>query len=539
METNCDYIPYSDTGFFSKIIVDYLNNADALKPFYKHPVSIEGIKAAIAERKKFQQPRTALVIALKDQYVRMDLRIPTVRNIEALENENTFTVTTAHQPNIFTGPLYFIYKILHTIKLASELQQQLPDYKFVPVYYMGSEDADLDELGSVTIEGEKYTWNTDQTGAVGRMRVDKAFLALIDKMDGQLSVHPHGKELIKLYKKHYQLNQTIQQATLEIVNELFGEYGLVIVVPDNAELKSLFHSVVEKELKEQFSHKAVAETIANFPEEYKVQAAGRELNLFYLIDDKRERIEIQNSKLLPPVVKEFKIQNLNLEFSADEIINELSTYSERFSANVILRGAFQETILPNVAFIGGGGEIAYWLELKKVFEAVNVPFPVLILRNSFAVINKNQIATWKELGFDLKDLFKKEFDLMNQLVQQQSSNPVHLNGQMNKLEDFYSSVKDLAGNVDPTLAEHVTALEKQTLKRMMELEKKLLRAEKRKFTIEEGRLKKIKSQLFPNNSLQERVENFGSFYAKHGKEFIGEVLKSSQALEQQFGMIEL
>jgi bacillithiol biosynthesis cysteine-adding enzyme BshC len=531
METQCTYLPYSETGFFSKMIIDYLNNADALKPFHKHPVSIDGIKASIADRKKFKQPRAALVSALKDQYVRMDLRMPTVRNIESLENENTFTVTTAHQPNIFTGPLYFIYKILHTIKLSQNLQQQLPNYKFVPVFYMGSEDADLDELGNITIEGEQYNWNTNQTGAVGRMRVDKAFLSLIDKMEGQIAIHPHGKELIKLYRKHYQINQTIQQATLEVVNELFGEYGLVIVVPDNAELKSLYHSVVEKELKEQFSHKAVAETIESFPEEYKVQATGRELNLFYLIDDKRERINKEGLK--------FKVEGLRLEWSEDEILSELKNNPERFSANVILRGAFQETILPNVAFIGGGGEIAYWLELKKVFEAVNVPFPVLVLRNSFAVINKNQIDTWKELGFALKDLFKKEFDLMNELVKKKSSNPVHLNGQMKKLEDFYSSVKDLAGNVDPTLAEHVTALEKQTFKRMVELEKKLLRAEKRKFTIEEVRLKKIKSQLFPNNSLQERVENFGSFYAKHGKDFIVEILKNSQALEQQFGIIEV
>jgi bacillithiol biosynthesis cysteine-adding enzyme BshC len=526
METHCDYIPYADTNYFSKIVTDYLQQHEQLKPFYSHAVSVEGIKAAISERKKFPQERTALVDALKTQYVAHDLRIPVVRNIEALENENTFTVTTAHQPNIFTGPLYFINKILHTIKLSETLKAELPEYNFVPVYYMGSEDADLDELGNITIEGEQYNWNTNQTGAVGRMKVDKAFISLINKMEGQLSIHPFGAELIKLYRKFYQLNTSIQAATLKLVNELFGEFGLIIIVPDSAELKTLFHSVVEKELKEQFSHKLVAKTIEQFPSEYKVQAGGRELNLFYLIDDKRERIEVNNSK--------FKIQNSKLEFDSIGILDELKNHPERFSANVILRGVFQETILPNIAFIGGGGELAYWMELKEVFNAVNVPYPMLILRNSFLVAEESQLTKWQNLGFGINDLFKKEFDLMNSIVEKKSSNAVHLNGEMKHLEDFYSSVHKLAENVDPTLAEHVNALKIQTVNRLQKLEKKLLRAEKRKFETEQRQLQKIKASLFPNNSLQERVENFGSFYAKYGNEFIAALLKNSLALEQQF-----
>ena len=296
METNCTYLHYSQTNSFSKIAIDYINANPLLQPFYKHPVNAEGILAAIKERQKFPQQREMLVDELLKQYEGAAQFSKVKENTLLLLQQNTFTITTAHQPNIFTGPLYFIYKILHVIKIADELNKQLTDYNFVPAYYMGSEDADLEELGTITIDGIEYNWQTKQTGAVGRMKVDKPLLSLIDKMQGQLGVLPFGNEIIQLFKKVYTIGKTIQQATLELVNDLFGEYGLIVIIADSAKLKKLFQPVIEKELKERFSNKAVTATIAELEKYYKPQAEGRELNLFYLIEDKRERIEVSGLK---------------------------------------------------------------------------------------------------------------------------------------------------------------------------------------------------------------------------------------------------
>jgi len=319
-------------------------------------------------------------------------------NIDPLLYEDTFTITTAHQPNIFTGHLYFIYKILHAVKLAEFLKTQIPGSNFVPVFYMGSEDADLEELGHVYINGIKHEWKTNQTGAVGRMKVDKDLVKMLDAIAGEITVHPFGDEIINQMKACYVEGTTIEQATFKLVNALFGEYGLIVLLPDNAAFKKPFIPVVEKELKEQFSNKIVEETAAKFPKEYKVQASGRELNLFYLKDDMRDRIEKKGGK--------FTTHDSQLTFDDSQIKKELETHPERFSPNVILRPVYQEMILPNIAFIGGGGEIAYWLELKKVFKAVNVPFPVLVLRNSFMVVEKSYSAKVKSLGFAVNDLFK-------------------------------------------------------------------------------------------------------------------------------------
>ena len=151
MNCTARYINYQQTGYFSKLVTDYISGNKLLQPFYKHPVSLQGIKSAIAERKKYPTDRQLLVDALTKQYASIETSGKVKANIDKLLLQNTFTITTAHQPNIFTGPLYFIYKILHAIKLAASLAVQIPDSDFVPVYYMGSEDADLDELGHVFI----------------------------------------------------------------------------------------------------------------------------------------------------------------------------------------------------------------------------------------------------------------------------------------------------------------------------------------------------------------------------------------------------
>ena len=528
MDTHCSYIPYGQTGSFSKLVLDYLNNAAQLQPFYNYRPDMEGIKAAIAQRENFEN-REILVGELLKQYEGLNISATTSENIRSLLKTNTFTVTTAHQPNIFTGPLYVIYKIFHAIKLAEELNAAIPGNQFVPVYFMGSEDADLAELNHISVNARQYAWQTKQTGAVGRMKVDNALLQLITEMEGQLHIQSHGEELTQLFRECYKKGITIQQATLELMNALFGKYGLVVLIPDNASLKKLFQPVIARELQEQFSHKAVAETAKALEQHYKVQASGRELNLFYLSDDKRERIEMGNGK--------YHVSGLGLEWSLDEIIKELDEHPERFSPNVILRGAFQETVLPNVAFIGGGGELAYWLELKGVFNSAAIPYPVLFLRNSFLIVEKIWRKKADALNITPEQFFEDEHSLMKRVLATNSKNKFALNGELSQFENLYSQIQQLTENIDPTLNDHVAALKTKTLKKLVELEKKMLRAEKKKFVIQQDQVRKIKTALFPDGNLQERVENFSGFYAHDGKEWLDMICLHSKGLLQQFGVI--
>jgi bacillithiol biosynthesis cysteine-adding enzyme BshC len=530
MNATSTAIAYKETGFYSRMILDYLQGSEELKPFYTYPVSAEGIKAAIAKRQSFPTDRKLLVDTLQKHYAAQNLTNQQQHNIRLLSNNNCFTVTTAHQPNIFTGHLYFVYKILHAIKLCEKLKAQMPENDFVPVYYMGSEDADLEELGHIYLNGVKHEWQTNQTGAVGRMKVDKSLVQMLDAVAGEITVHPFGKEIIDQMKACYVEGTTIEQATFKLVNALFAEYGLIVFLPDDADYKRAFIPIIKKELEEQFSHTIVEATAVKFPKQYKVQAGGRELNMFYLKDDIRERIEKVNSQ--------WSVVNSGVTFTEPEIINELNAYPERFSPNVILRPVFQEMILPNITFIGGGGEIAYWMELKDVFAAVNVPYPVLVLRNSFLLVEKKHAEKARALGFSFNELFKSENDLLNVLVKRDSEVQLSLQKEKQEIQNFYGRLRQTAGAVDSTLQPHTEALEKLALRKIEALEKKMLRAEKKKFEAQQRQLHKLRSQLFPHDNLQERIENFMPFYTKWGKGFIKTIYNNSLGLEQEFVILE-
>lgn len=528
MDFNFQHTSYASTHFFSKIVTDYLHKDKNLQPFYSHLSNLNGIKAAIEERKKFITDRNLLVNYFNSQYAANTSK-EQQKNIDLLANANCFTITTAHQPNIFTGPLYFIYKILHTIKLANELNKNLTNCSFVPVYYMGSEDADLEELGSINLQGKKIYWNTQQTGAVGRMKVDNFFLELIAEIQAQLGVNEFGDELINIFKQCYTLNKPIQNATFDLANMLFANYGLLVLIPDNIVLKIAFIPTITKEINTQFSRNAVDITNTGLVKHYKIQAAGRELNLFYLIDDKRERIEIKEGL--------FIVEKLQLAFTKTEILIELNNYPERFSANVILRPVFQETILPNIAFIGGGGELAYWLQLRNVFKEAGVPYPILVLRNSFLIYTKRQEDKLQKMGSGIKNIFAPAEKLFEELVKKQTNNNLSLQSKIEQARIFYNELEKHAKNIDQSLVAHTQAIATKALQKLETLEKKMLRAEKRKFTDQKNQLLNIKNDLFPNENLQERIENFGYYYSIFGKQFFNIILSSSKGLEQEFGLV--
>ncbi|MFC4261829.1 bacillithiol biosynthesis cysteine-adding enzyme BshC [Ferruginibacter yonginensis] len=530
MNFTAENIPYQQTGAFSTLVIDYLNENPLLKDLYRFQPTLDGVKEAVAARQFAPVNRKILHSVLTEQYTTIETNETVQANIDALLSNDTFTVCTAHQPNIFTGHLYFIYKIIHAIKLSNHLNESIPNKKFVPVYYMGTEDADLEELGEVYINQTTYHWQTNQKGAVGNMLVDKALINLINEISGQIAIEPFGQSIIDVLRNCYTLGNTIALSTFKLVHQLFANFGLVVLLPEHTSLKKIFTPIVEKELTAQFSQNAVATTVANFPQGYKLQTVGRPINLFYLKDDIRERIEADGDY--------FSVVNTNLHFTKDEILAELQQHPERFSPNVILRPVYQETILPNVAFIGGGGEMAYWLELKKVFEAVDVFFPPLILRNSYTILNKTCMDLMQKLSLQTLDIFKTPETLLNNLVKKQSTLQLHLQNEIAALQQFYATINNAATLIDASLNTHVNALATKASQKLLALEKKMLKAEKKKFEAQQRQILKLKSFVNPTNNLQERVDNVVAYYSKYGNEFISAVYNHAAAFENGFTILK-
>lgn len=531
MDLLAQRIPYRETRHFSRIVLDYVDQADTLRPFFRHGLSKNGWEEAISAREKSftSEKRNLLLTHLQQQYQGMELPATLEKNIKAIGDANALTVTTAHQPNLFTGPLYVIYKILHAIQLANHLAARFPGKHFVPVYYMGSEDADLDELGHFYLEGTKYSWPTKQTGAVGKMKVDKDLVKLIGQLAGQVGVHPFAEEILDKVRQCYTEGALIQEAMFRFLHQLFGEYGLVVLIADSPILKKQMIPVFKEDLLEQRASLIVEKTSANLGKAYKVQASPRAINLFYLVDGIRNRIELNANG--------YQVVDTDIHFSQAEILAALESHPERFSPNVILRGLYQETILPNIAFIGGGGELAYWLQLNDLFTHYQVPYPVLVLRNSFLVVEKSWQEKLAKTGFDITDYFQPVRELTDRYVSRASVNEIRLNGNLSATENVLDKIKSQATAIDPTLGTHTEAIKVQLVRRLKELEKKMLRAEKRKFADQQRQIQQVKDRLFPGDGLQERIDNFIPYYAKWGKGFLDSLLKHSLPVEQEFTIL--
>jgi bacillithiol biosynthesis cysteine-adding enzyme BshC len=540
MKYNATSILYSATGVFSSLVNDYISGNGTARDYVPYTPNLEGIKKAIQQRKFSAIQRQTLVSVLENQYhllgtIKDEKNTAAFEKVQAniglLKNDNCFAVTTAHQPNLFTGPLYFFYKIIHVIKLAAELKAQFPENDFVPLYYMGSEDADLAEVGSYNIDGAKHQWKTKQTGAIGRMLVDDHLLQLLQNLEGYWTVKPDGKEALAIIKSAYKKGNTINQSTLQMVHLFFGQYGLVVVQPDDAKLKSLFVEVMQKELTTQFSHIAIQPTLKSLSENYHVQSEGRAINLFYLKDATRNRIE-KTGEL-------FSVVDTNIQFTQAEIIQELQAHPDRFSPNVILRGAYQETIIPSVVFVGGGGELAYWMELKNVFEQAGVDYPVIILRNSFLFINDKQAKQWASLEFNIEALFNSTQALEIAFVKTQSVENLALTEHIASLTDLYKVIQQDVIKIDSSLGDHALNLSVQAQKKLALLEKKMIRAEKRKQHTSLARIHSIKSELFPDNNLQERVENFSNWVGDFGWSWVEAILNNSNSVDASFTIIHV
>lgn len=525
-------IPYRQTRFFTDLVQDYVDQSKNLTPFYTQPVSHQGVRAAIAQRKATKIDRKTLAAVLQQQYAGIELPTKLKNNLLRLEQENCFTITTAHQNNLFTGPLYVVYKILHVIKLAAQFEQTEPGNHFVPVFYMGSEDADLAELDHTSVDGVPYQWKTNQTGAIGRMKVDEDLMELKKQLQDQLHGLPNAEELIHVLQESYQPGKSIAEVTFMLLHHLYGKLGLVVLIPDHALLKAQFKQVIADELLEARGAQLVKTTTEKLIQAgYPVQVKPRPLNLFYLTDQIRQRIEKDGAY--------WWVQGSSIRFDKESLLQELEAHPERFSPNVILRGLFQCSILPDVVFVGGGAELAYWLEFSELFAYYQVPLPVLVLRNSFLLVESAEKDKLNQLHLSVEDLFLEESTLIVKLLTEEERLKANLSQEKAKIQHEYDLLAMKANSVDPSLQAHVTALGKKSLNDLEELQKKLIRSLKRKHLTEQNQLSVLKQKLFPSGSLQERHDNILYFLAKYGMNWQEILLEHSLQLEQEFTVLEI
>lgn len=509
--------PLNQLHSFSGLLLDYLSGKESLKNLYGQSPVLSSFENQIQAKSNFPvNNRKVLVDVLKKQYDSFE-KAP---NLDLLLESKTFTVTTGHQLNLFTGPLYLIFKIVSTINLAKKLKEQYPEFNFVPVYWMATEDHDWDEINHFHWFGKKYTFETDQKGPVGKFHLQQmpAFLASLP-------------EKSEIFEHAYLTGKTLSEAVRIYIHALFPDENLICLDADDRDLKSEFTSVIKSDLID-FAHVDLVKKANSELEKlgYKPQIHAREINFFYLQDGFRERIEYQEGR--------YTVLNSPISWTTSELEQEIQSHPERFSPNVVLRPIYQESILPNLAYLGGGAEVSYWLQLKGIFDLHQVPYPILLPRNFGLILSPQQQQRIQKLNVTIPDLFLDDITLKKKFVEQHSENTLDFQAEQKLIDPIMDQVLSKIGAVDKTLEAAVLAEKHKWLSGLENLEKRMKKAEERNQDTQVQQLMGLKSKLFPEGHWQERHDNLLNFYINYPN-LISDLLETFDALNFELYVLEL
>lgn len=492
------------SGMFSDFQLELAEDQIRLQPFLQQIFHVDNVLEQISLKSPYfdSNKRATLVDAIATSYSTIPHTERTQHNLELLRDTTTFTVTTGHQLSLLTGPLYFIYKIIHVLKLTEKWKAVYPEYNFVPIFWLASEDHDFEEINSVEIFGQSFQWATEQKGPVGRFETTE-MLTILESIAQRFE----GKEDVLALLNKYKGEKNLADATMHLVHTLFGKYGLIIVQADQPKLKELFIPIMEKELKEKFSYDTVQRTNRELEKVgIKPQAHVREINLFEISDRGRNRIVPNGENLLGSAGAE--------SASIEEWIQRLYREPEVFSPNVFLRPLYQECILPNLCYVGGVGELAYWLQLKASFEAVDIPYPMLSARTSAVWIDEITQKKLSKTGFEWKDVFEKIGSLKARYVQRSNGDEVDFSELDAKFQQFCFSINDKFSVTDPGLQKYATAETIRMQQILASMKERLIKSLKQQHEDVFKALDAVYARVYPKNSAQERSLNLFSLAGK-------------------------
>lgn len=508
---------FSEFGFSSKIIRDLTDEKDNVKPFVKDFFAYEKLGDCIDDKAFSHKKRQVLYESLIEQNEDVILSSETRNNIKSLKDEKTFTITTGHQLNLLTGPLYSIYKIIQVIVWVKELSVKFPKTHFVPVFWMATEDHDFEEINHVHLFNSKIEWNKlKQDDFVAGKIKTKDFgdfeNQILDKFSDEKL-----KTKIERLLSHYK-STNLATATRLLINDLFGEYGLVIIDGDDDSLKEEFFSIIERELNENITFNKVTETNTKLDEAgYHSQVHLRKCNLFYIKDrETRHRIvKVENG---------FEIDSKF--YLKSDLVAVAKQFPERFSPNALMRPLYQETILPNLVYFGGGGEIAYWLQLKELFNELNLPYPLLRVRDSYLLLPEKQIDLMDKLNYSVLELKQNMDDIAKAYTKQNATSDISMIEEVELFNQLKSKLNLKVENKDLGIQRFIEGELVKIENQLDKIEKKLVQNEKKNLEQSIKQIKKLKEKIYPKNGFQERYENVLQYFSNDN--FIHAIKKEAE-----------
>lgn len=511
---------------FSKRDSDYILDSKKFIDLLSYDFDYNAFKNIIEARSEFNTDRRLLHEVVSEQYAHLSSSDKTTSLIESLKKSNTYTITTAHQPSLMTGPLYVPFKILSTINLCTKLSKDYPDYNFVPVFVMGGEDHDFEEINHLKLYGKKVEWQSEHSGSVGQFPLD-GIPESITEVKNILGERSKMVSFLDEVDTFLQSSDNYGHFSIKVIHALFDRLGLVILNMDNFQFKAAFTHIIKKEIFDNFSYDLVSEA------QIKINALGydgqthiRDINFFYKKDQLRNRIEEERGN--------YKVVDTDITFTQKELTLEIDNHPDRFSPNVIIRPLYQELILPNLAYIGGGGELAYWMERKTQFEAVGLPFPMLIRRMSGVIISDSMQSQIEKVNLTIEDIFLPQHDLIKKYLKISEAPDFSLDEYKKEIESVFQKAENKIVTIDKSLGKATQAEKVKAIKSLDYLESKLRKYVKQQEESSLNKITKVTDKFFPSNGLQERNDNILEYMSNYGIELIDKLLDHCDPFDKAF-----
>ena len=497
-------VSFKETRNFSKKFLNFIEN-ESLSYYPKEENILETLKGLNFSK----DSREVLFKELDQQYENFETSSLVKKNIKSLLSDNTFTVTTGHQLNIFTGPMYVIYKIVSAIKLSNILSKKYPKYNFVPIYWMASEDHDFEEIKSFHSNGKTYTWDIKSKGPVGNLNTE----TLKNIFNENISIPD-------FFKNAYSSSSSLSEAVRKYMNYLFGEYGLITIDPNSNNLKKNISDIIVDDIVNNTIEK-IEKSSDKVSDVY-----VRKINFFYQESDLRERIDKTDK---------YNVLSTSLSFTEQEIKDKIKSSPELFSPNVITRCLFQQRILPNVCYLGGPAEIVYWESFKKFFDNYNIPYPVLVPRDFALLLTAKVQKLIKKLNLSSIDLFEDKNKIENKVLAVEADASKNFKREIDDINKILNNVSEKFEKVDPTMKPHVLATAKKMENRLLQIERRYINKQKKNNHKLINQISELYMFLHPDNSIQERKENLISFYDLN---FIENLMENLDPLDLQFKILK-
>lgn len=524
-------VPTKQLPGLPSLVLDYFYDYDMVGEFYngnfREPAAFENLAESVRSR---SLPREKLASILKAQNQEYGCGSRTLDHIDSLSDEKTCAVVTGQQVGLFSGPLYTIHKSLTTIKLAQYLDQTC-EGRFVPVFWLASDDHDFEEINHIhvldkTSQIEKIQCSSETS--CDKIPASNILLTEdVDRCLQQLDASTHDsdfkQEVLSDLKNAYQSGRSYARAFAMWMTRLFKSRGLVFIDASHPDLKALGKHVFYQEVADESpsTQRALEASKKLQDKNYKNQIQLHQgiLNVFHS-EHERQTIKTDGGN--------FHIRDIERTVTKDELLTQVEERPHLFSPNVLLRPIYQDALLPTVAYVAGPGEIAYFAQMKGVYEYFGFPMPIIYPRKTITLLEKKVDRVLSRNALHIQDMWRTVDRTIAEIAQSQIPTSIDnaLKAAKTHLERNFTSIKQEAVAFEPTLGNAVDVTFGKMNHQFQSLEKKIRQASKRKSALLAQQIQKAHHNLYPNNRLQERVLNITPFLIKYSYALMDRLFKA-------------